>query len=97
MELVDVDYVTKNMKDVLNYMKDNDSCSDDDIRRNFSEFGEKNYAVLELLISRQDISPLIEMLKTVHNIKNKKISEEDGERNMFELMNEKYVYPHLSK
>lgn len=67
------------------------------VEKEFSEFTEKYYSIMQLLINGQDIGNLCMMLKELYVSKKKNISMDDTEKYVTNELSNQYVMPVLEK
>lgn len=80
-------------KPELKAMKDeNESLYKAELEKSFPVFSERYYSLFQLIITGQDISPLYGMLEQMDKIKAGKISVEDGEKKVGQMLASKYIY-----
>ena len=67
------------------------------IEREFFSFWEKYPTLFKLIYKGEDISRLAEMLCMIEKLKSKKVSVEQGEKELGESLAKKYLYPKFKK
>ena len=71
-----------NTTDMITLRKVNMGLFEQTMEDKFPEFLMKQYAVYQMLLSGENIQPMLVMLKTIDNINNHKQSLEEGEKNV---------------
>jgi len=104
-ELPNVEELSSRIEEIIEYMCEDEifSLSKKDYKKysktmkeKFPEFSTKYMSIFDMVISGEDITPLIEMLAQIDSVKKGKKTMEQAEDELRDSLAEQFVYPNLS-
>jgi hypothetical protein len=79
--------------EVKNMKKQNQDVYEKHLEEKFQTFTESFYSIFRMLVSGQDISNLVSMLRTLNEVKTNKIEFEEARDKMSHIVNKQFVDP----